>query len=85
MTTGFGFSFLERSIRESFASRRFGKAYMEQILGELSDGRVECVYCGSPEVHRWDHLFPVAAGGDTVVGNMVPACARCDDSKQDLP
>jgi len=84
MTTGFAFSFIERCIRESFATRRFGKPEMTQIIHELCSGDPECVYCGSIDVRRWDHLFPVAAGGDTVIGNMVPACSRCDDSKQAL-
>ena len=33
-------------------------------------------------MRRWDHVVPVAKGGDTVVGNMVIACSRCDYSKQ---
>ena len=45
----------------------------------------ECVFCGNREVKRWDHLVPVMKGGETVLGNMVPACARCDDSKQAFP
>jgi hypothetical protein len=85
MTTGFAFSFLERCIKESFATRRFGKPEMKQVIGELSPESPQCVYCGSADLRRWDHLYPVAVGGDTVVGNMVPACSRCDDSKQDLP
>jgi hypothetical protein len=28
-------------------------------------------------------LHPVSRGGDTVPGNLVPACGGCDDSKQD--
>lgn len=31
---------------------------------------------------RWDHVVPIIRGGDTVLGNMVLACATCDDSKQ---
>ena len=30
-------------------------------------------------------LVAVNCGGDTVLGNMVPACSRCDDSKRDVP
>ena len=36
-------------------------------------------------MRRWDHLIPVNRGGETVLGNMVPACDRCDDSKRGLP
>lgn len=28
--------------------------------------------------------MPINGGGETVLGNMVPACARCDDSKRHL-
>jgi len=85
MTTGFAFTFIERCIKESFANRHFGKPQMQQVIDELCPQSPQCVYCGSMDLRRWDHLYPVAAGGDTVVGNMVPACGRCDDSKQDLP
>jgi len=40
------------------------------------------VSCGGDDVGRWDHLVPVSEGGETVLGNMVPCCAHCDDSKQ---
>jgi hypothetical protein len=46
---------------------------------------LSCVYCGSREIKRWDHLIAVTHGGETVLGNMVPACAPCDDSKQHKP
>ena len=36
----------------------------------------------SPHVQRWDQLVPVCKGGETILGNMVPACARCDDAKR---
>jgi hypothetical protein len=56
---------------------------MDEVLRFFFDGRdPECVYCGSEDVRRWDHLVPVMAGGDTTVGNMVLACSQCDDSKQ---
>lgn len=85
MTPGFAFSYVERCIKESLTMRQFGVPEMKLIVSELFDGDPECVYCGSSDVSRWDHLFPVARGGDTVIGNMVLACARCDDSKQASP
>ena len=36
-------------------------------------------------MQRWDHVVPIKEGGETVLGNMVLACARCDDSKRHLP
>jgi len=81
-TTGFAFSILDRAIREGIANRKFGKAEKEKVLEFFSNHPPECAYCGSKDVKRWDHIVPIRSGGDTVLGNMVLACARCDDSKQ---
>lgn len=42
-----------------------------------------CAYdCGRPAT-TMDHVIPVANGGDTSPGNMVPACVSCNSSKKD--
>jgi len=84
-TPGFAFSTVERALQECLAARQFGKEEIAKVLEFFGDDPPECVYCGSHEVRRWDHLVPVNKGGETVLGNMVLACARCDDSKRDLP
>lgn len=84
-TTGFAFSILDRAIREGLASRRFGRIEIEEVHRFFGWGDPECVYCGAPEVTRWDHAIPVNRGGETMLGNMVPACGRCDDSKRGQP
>jgi hypothetical protein len=77
-----GLSLIDRAFKEAHAERcplsALGeiKAYFE------ADGGLRCVYCGDESPSRWDHFFPVSKGGDTVPGNLVPSCARCDDSKQ---
>jgi len=76
---------LDRSIKECFGQRKFGKAQMQEVADFFEMDVLECVYCGSSHVSRWDHLYPVTNGGDTVLGNMVPACCKCDDSKRDRP
>ena len=83
MTTGFAFSCIHRAISEGLALRRFGKPEMKQVLEFFGDNA--CVFCGTRPFDRWDHLVAVRIGGDTVLGNMVPACSRCDSSKQDRP
>lgn len=83
ITPSFAFSYIERAIQEGLKLRKFGLSEMDDVVRFFFDQRdPECVYCGSPEVRRWDHVVPVMQGGDTVVGNMVLACAQCDDSKQ---
>jgi hypothetical protein len=83
-TPGFAFSMIDRALTECLGERRFGKAEIDSVLAYFNTGTPECVYCGSQDVKRWDHLIPVKNGGETVLGNMVPACAHCDDSKRDL-
>ena len=54
------------------------------FLGQ-SAARIECVYCGDP-ASDWDHLRPLVrnkrpTGFVSDIGNMVPACGRCNQSK----
>ena len=84
-TPGFAFSILDRALIECLGARQFGQTEMAQVLDFFGMTQPECVFCGSPEVRRWDHLVAVTRNGESVLGNMVPACARCDDSKRSLP
>ena len=82
-TTGFAFSMVERVIKEAYGKRELGQAEIQEIIKYFFNEELQCVYCGSPEVKRWDHLLPISKGGETVLGNIVPSCQRCDDSKRD--
>lgn len=82
ITTGFSFSNVERSLQEGLGERQFGKKEQLMVIRFFGENPLRCVYCGSTEVKRWDHLVSVSQGGETLVGNMVPACSPCDDSKQ---
>ena len=74
---------IDRAVKEAFAVR-CRATDLEQLHAYFKeDGQIRCFYCDAPEPTRWDHLHAVARGGDTVPGNLVPACGRCDDSKQD--
>lgn len=42
----------------------------------------QCAYCEGPH-ESWDHVVPVAGGGDSTPGNVVPACLSCNASKKD--
>lgn len=85
MTPAFGFSVLTRAVREGLSTRRFGTQEAEAVVSFFGPGSPECAFCGSADVRRWDHLIPLGLGGDTVLGNMVLACGRCDDSKGQRP
>ena len=44
----------------------------------------ECYYCHGhfpPEALTMDHVIPVARGGTSTKGNVVPACFACNQSK----
>jgi 5-methylcytosine-specific restriction endonuclease McrA len=43
-----------------------------------------CCYCGSLKNLTIDHLTPVSRGGRTTLGNVAPACRRCNQVKGKL-
>lgn len=54
------------------------------ILG-LDPASLRCAYCGA-ECTQWDHLRPLVIGRRPTgyiseIGNLVPACGRCNSSK----
>ena len=78
-----GISITHRAVKESFAKRCSTQELQEIRKYFEQSNRLKCVYCGAEHPTRWDHFFPISQGGDTVKGNLVPACGSCDDSKQD--
>jgi 5-methylcytosine-specific restriction endonuclease McrA len=46
-----------------------------------------CYYCGQPTAPReltMDHIVPLARGGKSTKGNLVPACKTCNTQKKQL-
>ena len=46
-----------------------------------------CYYCGrttSPRELTMDHIVPIARGGKSIKGNVVPACKTCNNAKKQL-
>ncbi len=46
-----------------------------------------CHYCGRstrPAELTMDHIVPLARGGNTTKGNVVPACKTCNNRKKHL-
>ena len=86
-TPAFGFSYVERALRDCLQRREFRQVDKDSIVDffEQWEPQPSCVFCGVGEVKRWDHLVPVMDYGSTVVGNMVLSCAPCDDSKGRVP
>jgi 5-methylcytosine-specific restriction endonuclease McrA len=42
-----------------------------------------CIYCGSLDSIEMDHVIPISRGGRHSIGNIVPACRKCNASKSD--
>jgi 5-methylcytosine-specific restriction endonuclease McrA len=40
-----------------------------------------CAYCFSVAATDFDHVVPLARGGSNDIGNLVPACEKCNASK----
>ena len=50
-------------------------------------GRGLCHYCGGtfpPADLTMDHVVPIARGGKSAKGNLVPACKECNSKKKYL-
>jgi 5-methylcytosine-specific restriction endonuclease McrA len=49
--------------------------------------KASCYYCSrklEPREVTMDHIVPLAQGGRSMEGNVVPACKSCNTLKQDL-
>jgi 5-methylcytosine-specific restriction endonuclease McrA len=44
-------------------------------------GLVGCTYCPTGAFEHMDHVVPLSRGGAHAIDNLVPACARCNQSK----
>jgi 5-methylcytosine-specific restriction endonuclease McrA len=41
-----------------------------------------CHYCNAP-ANTADHIIPVSKGGGHGIENLLPACTKCNSSRQD--
>jgi hypothetical protein len=60
-----------------------------KVVGQSPTGPLICVYCGGPATDA-DHLNGLVkatryTGHGQVIGNLVPACAPCNNSKGNKP
>lgn len=46
--------------------------------------RLPCIYCGSSKSIQLDHVIPIVRGGRHSIGNLAPACAKCNQSKSGM-
>ena len=71
-----------RQSRQARRARKLANGVYEISSNELKKlYESSCVYCGSKDSIQADHVVPIARGGTHSIGNLVPACARCNQSK----
>ena len=72
-------------MREKSSARRAKKLYngvfkiTSKELKKLYNS--PCLYCGSTKHIQMDHVVPIIKGGRHSIGNIVPACAKCNQKK----
>jgi len=55
----------------------------DQWIGCLTFFDNKCVYCGEDKRITQDHVMPITKNGEHTKTNVVPACFRCNCSKND--
>lgn len=60
-----------------------GNVSDEQLQDLFLVWEYSCAYCGSPHRLTFDHVMPLARGGEHTIANIVPACRSCNSSKKD--
>lgn len=44
----------------------------------------ECAYCGNAGKLTQEHFIPLVKGGEYTINNIIPACGKCNSSKQEI-
>lgn len=78
-----------RAIKKRYKLRRAGWEATPYVISQKALDRTMrrfnscCAYCQRPvsEEYHWDHVVPLSRGGAHSEGNLVPACPRCNISK----
>ena len=74
--------------RRSEAVRRARKANSSVTITNKDWDELErlwgskCLKCGSVNNLQWDHIIPLALGGDHCVANLQRLCRKCNERKQ---
>jgi 5-methylcytosine-specific restriction endonuclease McrA len=66
--------------RQASGGESFTAAQWLELLAR-HDGR--CAYCGDRTLIEPDHRIPLVRGGSNSIGNILPACRRCNRRKND--
>jgi hypothetical protein len=68
--------------REATLKRVESKNYTPtHVLARFAEFENQCVYCGNKEKISIDHFIPISKFGADKIENIVPACIKCNSSK----
>lgn len=62
---------------------RLGTLQLFEWIAVLDRFNWHCAHCGGA-FESIDHIVPIRAGGGTVIGNVVPSCDFCNNSRDRL-
>lgn len=65
---------LERQVTAAKITRK-------QIRDRFQQFGNACAYCGNTNSLQVEHVVPVSRGGTHAIGNIIPACSRCNQNK----
>lgn len=74
---------MKSSRRRAIKAGNGGSHTVDQRKNKFQELGNICYYCGIPGKMTVDHLTPISRGGTDDIGNIVPACLRCNCSKRD--
>lgn len=63
----------------------FARLSVGQIRQRFQQFDNRCAYCGSAGRMEIEHAIPIARGGTHAIGNILPACSRCNQNKHANP
>ncbi len=67
-----------RALKRKAERLQFSKNDWQRLVDRY---RGCCAYCGKETQLTMDHVVPLSRGGRHSVGNIIPACFRCNSSK----
>lgn len=76
-----------RTAKQRYRARKIaaeGSYTTAEWLAVLEAAGNACAYCGGPGPLVAEHRIPLSRGGANDIGNVVPACARCNNRKHRL-
>ena len=82
--TPYAYDLDERHIK---AERRIARQLRGSQWWKRRCAKGICYYCGNataPQDLTMDHIVPIARGGRSTKGNIVPACKQCNTKKKQL-